>query len=96
MNAPEFKIGDRVRIRENAEKSGPYCKYIGMEVTIRNIIEENNSTKPEEKYIYMMEEAHQIREGDLYWFENELEYAAPECQIDLVSDLSELFGGAGK
>lgn len=95
MNAPEFKIGDRVRIRENAEKSGPYGKYIGMEVTIRDF-EEHDSTRPEEKYAYMMEEAHQNREGELYWFEDELEYAVPECQIDLVSDLSELFGGAGK
>lgn len=93
MSTPLFNIGDRVRILETAEGGGPYGKYRGTEVTIKNWQASEDSYPRHVQYF--MEESYAGREGDLYWFEDEMELVMDDHEI-LAPDLTSLFGGAGK
>ena len=94
MPTLQFNIGDRVRIRETAEGGGPYSKYRGTEVTIKNWAP---NTDPAPHHVqYFMEESYANREGDLYWYEDELELVMDDQVLIPAPDLTSLFGGAGK
>ena len=94
MPTLQFNIGDRVRILETSEGGGPYGKYRGTEATIKNW---KTVEDPAPRHVqYFIEESYANREGELYWYEDELELVMDDQVLIPAPDLSSLFGGSGK